>query len=98
MDAVSREIRRYCLKVAHVSGHRHLPTCFSVIEIIRAVYQTMRHDPQQPDDPQRDIFILSKGHAALAHYAVLAQHGYFLATKAQRHGGKGDGMDGSGWH
>lgn len=77
MDAISREIRRQCLQVSHVSGHGHLPTCFSVIEMLRAVYQTMRHNPQQPDDPQRDIFILSKGHAALAHYAVLAQHGYF---------------------
>ncbi|MFA6931809.1 MAG: transketolase [Lentisphaeria bacterium] len=81
MDAVSREIRRQCLRVAHASGHGHLPTCFSVIEILRAVYQTMRHDPQQPDDPHRDIFILSKGHAALAHYAVLAQNGYFPADE-----------------
>ncbi|MGE4564133.1 MAG: transketolase [Victivallaceae bacterium] len=77
LDAISKEIRRNCLRVAHGSGHGHLPTCFSVIEMIRAVYAVMRHDPAQPADPERDIFILSKGHAALAHYSVLAQLGYF---------------------
>lgn len=77
MDAASREIRRQCLQLAHTSGHGHLPTCFSIVEMLRAVYQIMRHNPQKPDAPGRDIFILSKGHAALAHYVVLAQQGYF---------------------
>jgi transketolase len=37
----------------------------------------MKHDPQNPAAQNRDIFILSKGHAALAHYCILARSGYF---------------------
>jgi transketolase len=42
-----------------------------------AVYAAMKHDPRRPDWPGRDIFILSKGHAALALYCTLAHYGYF---------------------
>jgi len=76
MDA-AREIRRNILKISHASGHGHIPTCFSVIECLMAVYETIKHDPAQPDWSERDLFVLSKGHAALGHYGVLAQLGYF---------------------
>jgi len=49
----------------------------SVVEILYAVYDYMRHDPKNPKWEERDIFILSKGHAALALYSVLAEFGYF---------------------
>lgn len=77
MISECKAIRRHILTVSHKSGHGHIPTCFSVVEMLYAVYSTMRHDPVHPDWPERDIFILSKGHAALAHYCVLAQFGYF---------------------
>jgi transketolase len=77
MDNVSREIRANILQISHQSGHGHIPTCFSIIEMLRAVYETMRHNPKQPDWSERDIFILSKGHAALGLYATLAHYGYF---------------------
>ena len=37
----------------------------------------MKHDPQNPQDPNRDIFVLSKGHASAGLYAILAHCGYF---------------------
>lgn len=77
MDNVSKAIRASILQISHQSGHGHIPTCFSVIEMIRAVYETMRHNPKQPDWDERDIFILSKGHAALGLYCTLAHYGYF---------------------
>jgi len=77
MNRTSKEIRKNILKIAHASGHGHIPTCFSVVEVIYAVYDFMRHDPQNPNWNERDIFILSKGHAALGLYCVLAQFGYF---------------------
>ena len=77
MDAVSREIRDNILRISNRSGHGHIPTCFSIIEMLRAVYETMRHDPGMPDWPERDVFILSKGHAALGLYCTLAYYGYF---------------------
>jgi len=77
MDSVSKQIRENILLISQHSGHGHIPTCFSVIEALRAVYETMRHNPKQPNWNERDIFILSKGHAALGLYSVLANYGYF---------------------
>lgn len=77
MDSVSKEIRANILRISHLSGHGHIPTCFSIIEMLRAVYESMRHRPERPDWSERDMFILSKGHAALGLYCTLAQYGYF---------------------
>ncbi len=77
MDEISRKIRKDILYISHRSGHGHIPTCFSIIEMIRAVYETMRHDPQRPDWEERDIFILGKGHGALGLYCTLSHYGYF---------------------
>jgi transketolase len=77
MDEISREIRKNILRISNHSGHGHIPTCFSVVEMLRAIYETMRHDPKKPDWAERDIFILSKGHAALGLYCTLAHYGYF---------------------
>lgn len=77
MATSCREIRRSIFNASRASGHGHIPTSFSVVEMMCAVYETMRHDPKNPQWPERDVFILSKGHAALGLYAVLAEHGYF---------------------
>jgi len=77
MNDAAKRIRRNILNIAAASGHGHIPTCFSVVEALLAIYKTMRHDPKNPGWSERDIFILSKGHAALGHYAVLAELGYF---------------------
>ena len=71
------KIRKSILAISRESGHGHIPTCFSVVEILYAVYSTIKHNPKVPSWDQRDIFVLSKGHAALAHYVVLAEFGYF---------------------
>src|SRR4029079_6584874 len=80
MDALCKTIRAEILNVANKSGHGHIPTSFSIVEMLCAVYQTMRHDPKCPDDPERDIFVLSKGHASLGFYCALAGQGYFDCT------------------
>lgn len=76
MEPVGRRVRESILHASCASGHGHIPTCFSVVEMLLAVYAAMRHDPRRPDWPDRDVFVLSKGHASLSHYAVLAEHGY----------------------
>ena len=81
MDEVSKQIRKNILNISRHSGHGHIPTCFSVIEMLRSVYETMRHDPKRPDWADRDIFILSKGHAALGLYCTLAHYGYFPVSE-----------------
>ena len=77
MNELCRKIRSEILTISHKSGHGHIPTSFSIVEMLCAVYQTMRHDPKRPDMPDRDLFVLSKGHASLGFYCVLAGHDYF---------------------
>jgi transketolase len=81
-----REIRRAILRASRASGHGHIPTSFSIVEMLCAVYETMKHDPANPQWAERDIFILSKGHGALGFYAVLAQYGYFPADELKTFG------------
>ena len=76
MTPECRRVRQTILQASHASGHGHIPTSFSVVELISAVYSVMNHRPQEANWPERDLFVLSKGHAALGHYAVLAQLGY----------------------
>jgi transketolase len=61
------------------SGKRaHLGSAMSIVEIIRVLYDDfLKIDPNNPKDPQRDRFILSKGHGCLAQYVVLADKGFF---------------------
>ena len=77
MKTICKEIRKQILRISKESGHGHIPTCFSIVEILCAVYSILRHDPGNPLWKERDLFILSKGHGALAHYCVLARWGYF---------------------
>ena len=77
MDLLCKKVRTEILNISNKSGHGHIPTSFSIVEMLCAVYQTMRHDPKRPDMPDRDIFVLSKGHASLGFYCALAGHGYF---------------------
>lgn len=81
MQSACIEIRKNILRVSKTSGHGHIPTCFSIVEILHALYSVMKHDPARPDWEKRDIFVLSKGHAALALYCTLSQFGYFPIDK-----------------
>lgn len=86
MQNVCTEIRKNILRVSKESGHGHIPTCFSIVEILCALYKNMHHDPARPDWDERDIFVLSKGHAALAHYCTLAKFGYFAQENVHAFG------------
>jgi transketolase len=86
MDATCRNIRKSILAASSASGHGHIPTSFSIVELLEAVYRTMNHDPAKPQWEHRDLFLLSKGHGALGFYAVLAQHGYFPVDELKTFG------------
>jgi transketolase len=56
---------------------KHGASATSTLDVIRVLYDRVLHvDPTVPDDPQRDRFLLSKGHGPMAYYAVLAAHGF----------------------
>lgn len=78
LRALCRTLRRDILTMIHAAGSGHPGGSLSCVEILAALYfDVMRVDPQSPGDPDRDRFLLSKGHAAPALYSVLAERGYF---------------------
>lgn len=86
MTPACHEIRRKILRASTESGHGHIPTSFSVVEMISSVYETMHHDPRRPGSRERDIFVLSKGHASLGFYCVLSQYGYIREEELKTFG------------
>ncbi|MFD6179143.1 MULTISPECIES: thiamine pyrophosphate-dependent enzyme [unclassified Isoptericola] len=68
--------------VARVTGdEKHDPSAHSTLDVVWTLYdQVLRVDPARPDDPDRDRFLLSKGHGPASTYAVLAAKGFFPAA------------------
>jgi len=57
---------------------KHDPSALSTLDVLWVLYdRVLRVDPTRPDDPDRDRFLLSKGHGPAAYYAVLAAKGFF---------------------
>jgi transketolase len=84
LQKLSRSIRVETLRAITEAGSGHPGGSLSSTDILITLYwNVMRHDPRNPGWPNRDRFILSKGHAAPALYAVLAEQGYF--PKEQLH-------------
>jgi len=81
-DAVSRDlalrIRRRALAMVTRARASHIGSALSIADIVAVLYSAvMRVDPGDPYWPDRDRFILSKGHACVAVYAALAERGFF---------------------
>ncbi|ENT4819682.1 TPA: transketolase [Citrobacter farmeri] len=75
---LAREIRIATLKSLIHLGFGHFGGCMSVVETLAVLYgEVMNIDPADPDWPERDYFVLSKGHAGPALYSTLALKGYF---------------------
>lgn len=74
----ARAIRERILHMVHRGKSSHVGTALSVVEILTVLYfEIMNVDPSRPDDPDRDRFILSKGHGCTAQYATLCERGFF---------------------
>jgi transketolase len=88
MEAIAKRLRRHIITMIGKAGSGHPGGSLSAVEILTTLYfKVLRHRPQDPRWPERDRFILSKGHAAPVLYATLAECGYFpveeLATLRQ---------------
>jgi transketolase len=78
LKAIALEVRKNVLTMTTAAGSGHPGGSMSATDILVSLYfNVMRHDPGNPSWPNRDRFVLSKGHAAPALYAVLAECGYF---------------------
>jgi transketolase len=77
-EALARTIRASTLRMVHRANASHIGGCLSMADLLAVLYGTiLRVDPNRPDDPDRDRFLLSKGHSAAAVYSCLAARGFF---------------------
>ena len=78
LKVIALKVRKHIIEMLYRAESGHPGGSLSAVEAIVALYFShMKHNPDNPHDPDRDRFILSKGHAAPALYAVLAECGYF---------------------
>jgi len=78
LKAKAKLLRRHIIEMTAEAGSGHPGGSLSSADIVTALYfRVLRHDPSKPHWPDRDRFILSKGHAAPLLYAALAESGYF---------------------
>jgi transketolase len=75
---LARRIRAHALRMTNRAHSSHIGGCLSAADLLAVLYGgILRVDPTKIDWPERDRFILSKGHAAAVAYAVLAERGFF---------------------
>lgn len=84
LGKLATSIRQRDLTMIHHAGIGHIGGDFSAIDILVTLYfAVLRINPQHPDAPDRDRFILSKGHAAGALYTTLAHAGFFPMSELE---------------
>lgn len=82
----SNNIRKSIVHMVHYSKSSHVGTCLSMVDILATLYfKIMNIDPRNPNKPDRDKFILSKGHGSAALYATLAERGFFPKSHLDRY-------------
>src|SRR5262245_60725522 len=79
LKARAKSIRKNIITSTTTAGSGHPTSSLSAVEVAVALFfgGILRYDPKNPHWPERDRFIISKGHAAPLLYAVLAEAGYF---------------------
>lgn len=78
LESMAKEIRKTVLKAISAAGSGHPGGSLSSADIVTALYfHVMDIDPQDPKNPNRDRFVLSKGHCAPVLYAALGHRGFF---------------------
>ena len=77
LEGLAKKIRKDILELIYQTKSPHIGSCFSMVELLVALYfKILRINPKNPQDPNRDRFLLSKGHGAPALYPVLAERGF----------------------
>jgi transketolase len=83
---LAKAVRLDALRMTSTGGSSHIGSVFSMADILAVLYgRVLDVDPARPDWPERDRFILSKGHAGAGVYAVLAECGFFPVEELARH-------------
>ena len=85
LDKRSKYLRQLVVEMVEVGRRGHIGSAMSLIEILRVLYDYfLRYRPNHPHWPDRDRFILSKGHGCLALYAILADKEFFERSELSK--------------
>jgi len=77
LKLLCNRVRKDIISMIAGASSGHPGGSLSAVELMVGIYHVMRVDPKNPDDPMRDRFVLSKGHAAPCYYAILGEKGFF---------------------
>jgi transketolase len=92
---LAKRIRTHALRMTHAGGGAHIGAIFSCADILAVLYDGILNiDPTAPESPERDRFVLSKGHAGGGLYAALAERGFFPVAKLLTHYQNGSDLSG----
>jgi len=92
---LAKRIRIHALNMTHTGGSSHIGSSFSIADILAVLYRNVLNlDPCNVTMEDRDRFILSKGHAGAAVYAVLAECGFFPTSTLANHYKNGSNLSG----
>jgi transketolase len=92
---LARRIRKHALGMTSRGGSSHIGAVLSMADLVAVLYaDVLDVDPREPRAPERDRFILSKGHAGAGIYAALAESGFFPVEQLQTHYQDGSRLSG----
>jgi transketolase len=95
LASVAARVRAHVVDMCAGPEGGHLGGALSCVEVLTALYfSVLNVDPRRPDDPDRDRFLLSKGHAAIGLYATLAERGFFPVGELAGYGRPGSRLMG----
>ena len=78
LDQKANDVRKNIISMLEAAGSGHSAGPLGLADILTALYfDIMKVNPENPEDPERDIFILSNGHTVPVQYATMAERGYF---------------------
>lgn len=90
LEKLAREMRAWIVENSHKTQTPHLGSCLSCVDVLVAAYfHTLNIDPKDAANPDRDRFILSKGHGAAALFPVLARRGFYPESLLDAYGQDG---------
>lgn len=94
-EDLARRIRLHALRMTNIGGGSHIGSIFSCADILAVLYGGILNvDPGAPRSPERDRFLLSKGHAGGGLYAALAERGFFPVEQLVTHYQNGSDLSG----
>lgn len=91
----ARRLRRTVLEMAYAGSTVHVACAFSLADILAVLYRShLRYPDNNPDHPERDFLVLSKGHGVMAQYACLHEKGWLPKAALDNYYGDGTRLKG----